>query len=93
MKATWNGVTLADSDETIVVEGNHYFPPSSVRHDLLSKTRMRTICPWKGIATYYSVERGGHSSPHAAWAYRRPWPWIRKIRDHVAFSSGVVVSD
>jgi uncharacterized protein (DUF427 family) len=91
MKATWNGVTLADSDETIVVEGNHYFPPGSVRQDLLSKTRLRTVCPWKGVATYYSVEADGGSIRNAAWSFRRPWPWIRKIRDHVAFGDGVEV--
>lgn len=91
MKAVWNGVTLAESEETILLEGNRYFPPEAVRHERLSKTRMRTVCPWKGVATYYSVDAVGESNRYAAWSYRRPWPWIRKIREHVAFSSGVEV--
>ena len=69
VKAIWNGVTIADSDETIVVEGNHYFPPHAVRPEHLSKTRMRTLCPWKGLASYYSVESGGQENRYAAWSY------------------------
>ena len=89
MKAIWNEVTLAESDETIVVEGHHYFPPESVRWVQLEKTRMRTLCPWKGIARYYNVEVGGERNRNAAWSYPQPLPWIRKIRRHVAFWSGV----
>jgi uncharacterized protein (DUF427 family) len=91
MKAVWNGVTLAESDETILLEGNHYFPPEAVHRDKLVKTRLRTLCPWKGVASYYSVEGDGEGGRNVAWSYRRPWPWIRKIREHVAFSSSVEV--
>ena len=89
MKAIWNEATLAESDETIVVEGQHYFPPESVRWEQLETTRMRTLCPWKGIARYYDIEAGGERKRNAAWSYPRPLPWIRKIRRHVAFWSGV----
>ncbi len=91
MKAIWNGVTLAESDHTVVIEGNHYFPPESVNPDHLSPTAMRSLCFWKGVARYYTVHAGGSSNRNAAWTYRRPLPWIRKIRDHVAFWNGVEV--
>jgi uncharacterized protein (DUF427 family) len=91
MKATFNGVTIAESDETVVVEGNHYFPPESVERAHLSPTRMRTLCPWKGLAIYYSVTAAGSTSKNAAWTYRRPLPWIRKIRGHVAFWGDVEI--
>ncbi len=91
MKAVWKGEVLADSDETIVVEGNHYFPPDSVDFERLGPSRMKSICPWKGLASYYTVETGGERNRNAAWTYRHPFPWIRKIRDHVAFWNGVEV--
>ncbi len=91
MKAVWNGVTLAESEETIFLEGNHYFPPEAVERDKLVKTRVWTVCTWKGMASYYSIEIDGKSRGNAAWSYRRPWPWIRKIREHVAFSSRVEI--
>jgi uncharacterized protein (DUF427 family) len=91
MRAIWNGTVLAESEETIVVEGNHYFPPDSVRAQHLRPARMVSLCPWKGVARYYTVEAGGQRLPNAAWYYPRPWPWIRKIRDHVAFWNGVEV--
>ncbi|MBA2342833.1 MAG: DUF427 domain-containing protein [Thermoleophilaceae bacterium] len=93
MRAIWNGTTLAESDATVVVEGNHYFPPESVHWDRLEPTRMRSLCPWKGIARYYTVSAAGERSRNAAWSYRRPLPWIGKIRAHVAFWSGVDVRD
>ena len=93
MKAVWNGVVLAESDETIVVEGNHYFPPQSVDFNCLERSWMRSACPWKGIAAYYTVHAGGASNRDAAWSYRQPLPWIRKIRDHVAFWGGVKVTE
>lgn len=91
MKAVWNGVMLAESDETIVVEGNHYFPPESVDFTHLKPSWMRSLCFWKGLASYYTVEAGGERHRDAAWTYRHPLPWIRKIRDHVAFWDGVEV--
>jgi len=91
MKAIWNGAILAESDETIVVEGNHYFPPESVDNRYLKTTAMRSVCPWKGLASYFTVEAEGRRERNAAWTYRHPFPWIRKIRDHVAFWGSVEV--
>lgn len=91
MRATWNGVTIADSDETILLEGNHYFPPDSIDWDHLSATRMRSVCPWKGLARYYTVTASEQEGRNVAWSYPHPWPWIRKIRGHVAFWGGVEV--
>ncbi|MEX2448620.1 MAG: DUF427 domain-containing protein [Solirubrobacterales bacterium] len=91
MKAVWNGVVLADSEETLVIEGNHYFPPESVEMRYLKPSMMRSLCPWKGVAGYYTVEVEGKTDRNAAWTYRHPFPWIRKIRDHVAFWGDVEV--
>ncbi|MFN8162149.1 MAG: DUF427 domain-containing protein [Solirubrobacterales bacterium] len=91
MKAVWNGVVLAESDDTKVVEGNHYFPPDSVDHRYLKRSAMRSLCFWKGLASYYTIEAGGKTSRLGAWTYRHPYPWIRRIRNHVAFWNGVEV--
>lgn len=91
MKAVWNGVTIAESDDTIVIEGNHYFPLESIQPDALHASRMKSLCPWKGLASYYDVDAGGLQSSNAAWTYRHPYPWIRKIRNRVAFWNGVDV--
>lgn len=91
MKATWNAVTLADSDRTVVVEGNHYFPAESVNWEHLRATPRRSVCPWKGIARYYAATTADGENRNAAWSYPRPYPWIRKIRGHVAFSNGVEI--
>lgn len=86
-----NGVVLADSDHTIVVEGNHYFPPESVAWDHLQPSRLRTVCPWKGIASYRHAAVGDDVVRNAAWIYRRPLPFARRIRGHVAFSPWVAI--
>jgi uncharacterized protein (DUF427 family) len=91
VKATWNGETIAESNRTVLVEGNHYFPPESVNHQQLERTRMRSLCPWKGLASYYTVVAGDETNVNAAWTYRHPYPWIRKIRNHVAFWQGVEI--
>jgi len=91
VKAVWNGVMLAESEETIVVEGNHYFPPESVDFSHLKPSSMRSPCFWKGLASYYTVDAGGERNRDAAWTYHHPLPWIRKIRDHVAFWNEVEV--
>jgi uncharacterized protein (DUF427 family) len=91
MRAIWNGTTVADSNDTILLEGNHYFPPDSVDRDRLSATRMRSVCPWKGLARYYTVTAGGQENCDAAWSCARPFPWINKVRNHVAFWGGVEV--
>lgn len=91
MKAIWNSVIIAESDDTLIVEGNHYFPLESVRPNVLHKSAMKTLCPWKGLASYYHVEVGEIRNPSAAWAYRHPYPWIRKIKNRVAFSGDVEI--
>lgn len=91
MRAVIDGVTLAESDETIVVEGIHYFPAESIDRRYLKPSAMRSLCFWKGLASYYTIEVDGRRHRHAAWTYRHPLPWIRKIRDHVAFWGEVEV--
>jgi uncharacterized protein (DUF427 family) len=91
MRATCNGATIAQSDETILVEGNHYFPPESVDSTFLRRSRMKSLCPWKGVASYHHVQVAGERSANAAWSYRHPYPWIRKIKNRVAFWNGVDV--
>ncbi len=91
MRASLNGVTLAESDKTIVIEGNHYFPPASVNWDSLRKRQLRSLCFWKGVARYFDVEVGDQPAKGAAWTYHHPYPWIRKIRGHVAFWGPVEV--
>jgi uncharacterized protein (DUF427 family) len=91
MRASLNGVTLAESDETIVVEGNHYFPPGSVDWEHLQERQLRSLCIWKGVARYYDAEIGGEVVKGPAWTYHHPYPWIRKIRNHVAFWGPVEV--
>ncbi len=91
--ATWNGAVLARSDETVVVEGNHYFPPDSVDRDLVEEVDQTTVCPWKGTASYYDVVVDGERNPGAAWYYPAPKDAAAEIKDHVAFWRGVEVTD
>jgi uncharacterized protein (DUF427 family) len=93
MRAIWNGETIAESEDTVVVEGNHYFPLASVDERFIAPSRMKSVCPWKGVASYYHVDAGGTRLPNAAWTYRRPFPWVRRIRRRVAFWHGVEVVD
>jgi uncharacterized protein (DUF427 family) len=90
-KATWKGETLAESDRTIIVEGNHYFPPESVRIGFFQPSETHSVCPWKGTASYYDVEVRGEKNPDAAWYYPDPKPAAAQIRDHVAFWKGIRV--
>ena len=92
MKAVWKGETLAESDAARVVEGNHYFPPDSLRREFLKPSDKTTVCPWKGTAGYHDVEVGGETNPGAAWFYADPKAAAAEIRDHVAFWKGVEVS-
>ena len=91
MKATWNGATIAESDKTIVVEGNHYFPPESVNRDYLQASSKHTTCPWKGEASYYSVVVNGETNQDAAWYYPEPKTAAAEIQNHVAFWRGIKV--
>jgi uncharacterized protein (DUF427 family) len=91
MKAVWNETVLAQSDRTIVVEGNHYFPPESIRREYFQESKTRTTCPWKGQASYYDVLIDGDSNRDAAWYYPEPKEAAREIKNHVAFWKGVRV--
>ncbi len=83
---------IAESDDTIVVEGNHYFPPGSVNKDLLQPSGTHTICPWKGIASYYSIAVNGRVNKDAAWYYPDPKDAAKEIKDYIAFWKGVAVT-
>ncbi len=91
MKAIWNGVVIAESDRTIVVEANHYFPPESVRREYLQPSDTHTTCPWKGVASYYHIVVGDQVNRDAAWYYPEPKPAASHIKDYVAFWHGVQV--
>ena len=90
-KAIWNGVVLAESDNTEVVEGNQYFPPDSVKREYFKESSTHSTCPWKGLASYYSIEVNGQENKDAAWYYPQPKDAAKQIKDHVAFWKGVEV--
>jgi uncharacterized protein (DUF427 family) len=91
-KAIWNGVVIAESDDTVIVEGNHYFPADSIKHEYFVESSHHTICPWKGTASYYDVVVDGETNRAAAWYYPSPKPAADQITDRVAFWHGVQVS-
>jgi uncharacterized protein (DUF427 family) len=92
MKAVWNNHVIAESDNTVVVENNHYFPKQSVKADFLKHSNTHTSCPWKGIASYYSLDVDGKQNPDAAWYYPEPKQAAANIKDHIAFWKGVQVT-
>jgi uncharacterized protein (DUF427 family) len=89
--ASWNGVTIAQSDDTVVVEGNHYFPADAVRSEYLAPSDHTSICPWKGTASYYTLVVDGAENADAAWYYPAPKPEAEHIRGRIAFWKGVRV--
>lgn len=91
VRAIYDGQVLAESDDTVVVEGNHYFPPDSLTPGVLLDSPTRTLCFWKGQATYHSLAVGEGVVPDAAWSYPQPWPLARRIAGHVAFGPQVRV--
>ena len=91
MKATWKGAVLAESEETVVVEGNHYFPAESVSREHFRESATHTTCPWKGLASYYDVVVGDEVNKDAAWYYPEPKEAAKEIKGHVAFWRGVRV--
>ncbi len=91
-KASWNGVTIADSDDTVVVEGNHYFPLASIDPALLKASNTTTVCGWKGMANYYTLIAGGAENQDAAWYYAAPKDAAKNIKDRVAFWKGVKIA-
>ena len=93
MKAMWENTVLAESDKTIVVEGNHYFPPESVKKEYFHSSDTHSTCPWKGLASYYHVDAGGKVNQDAAWYYPEPKEAAKQIENYVAFWRGVKVSE
>ena len=91
-KATWNGAVLAESIETIEIEGNQYFPPESVNRQYLEDSTMHSTCPWKGEASYYHVVVNNEKNPDAAWYYPSPKDAAAQIKNHVAFWKGIQIS-
>ncbi len=91
MRAVWNGAVLAEVPRTIWLEGNHYFPPESLNREYFAASRAKSLCPWKGLASYYTVVVDGVANPNAAWYYPHPSPLARKIKNHVAFWNGVQI--
>jgi uncharacterized protein (DUF427 family) len=91
MKATWQGAVLAESDKTVVVEGNYYFPPDTINKEYFRESQTHTTCPWKGEASYYDVVVEGEANKDAAWFYPEPKEAASNIKDHVAFWRGVTV--
>ena len=90
-RANWNGAVIAESDECEVVEGNQYFPPGAVRREFLRESRTRSVCPWKGTASYYDVVANGETNKDAAWYYPEPKPAAGNIKGYIAFWKGVTI--
>jgi uncharacterized protein (DUF427 family) len=90
-KAIWENTVLAESDRTIEIEGNQYFPPDAIRQEFLKPNDHHTTCPWKGLASYYDIEINGKKNSSAAWYYPEPKPEAKQIKDYVAFWRGVRV--
>lgn len=93
IRAIWNETVLAEAERTRRVEGNHYFPPESVRQEHFEPSKSWTLCPWKGVARYYTVRLGDEVYPDAAWYYPHPSPLARRIKNHVAFWPGVRIEE
>ncbi len=91
MKAIWNDTVIADSDDTVLVEGNHYFPESSLKREFITFSNHKTSCPWKGQASYYSLNVNGAVNTDAVWYYADPKPEAASIKGRVAFWKGVKV--
>jgi uncharacterized protein (DUF427 family) len=92
MKATWNGKVIAESDETINIEGNQYFPPESVKKEFISGSETQTVCHWKGTASYFDVVVDGQTNKDAAWYYPEPSGLANKIKNYIAFWHSVEVT-
>ncbi len=93
MKALWNNTVIAESADTVVVEGNHYFPPDSIAVEFFKPSTTTTVCPWKGTASYYTLDVGGKQNPDAAWYYPDTKSAADEIKGHIAFWKGVQVGD
>ena len=91
MKAEWNNEVIAESDATIVIENNQYFPLESVKKEYLKPSSTHTTCPWKGLASYYTLEVDGQQNPDAAWFYPEPKDAAKQIKNYIAFWKGVKI--
>ncbi len=91
MRATWNGAVLAESNETVEVEGNQYFPRESLNEEFFAESTHTSVCPWKGTANYFTLRVEGEENPDAAWYYAEPKDAAKEISGHVAFWKGVTV--
>ncbi len=93
MKAIWNGKVIAESNETIKVENNHYFPESSVNKQYLANSQTHTVCPWKGDASYFNIKIDGEVNKDAAWYYPDPKPAAKDLKNYIAFWKGVEITE
>ncbi len=93
MKAYWNDTLIAESDNTVVVEGNHYFPEESLDKKLITESTTTSVCPWKGTANYYSISVNGKTNQDAIWYYSNPKEAAKQIKGRVAFWKGVLISE
>lgn len=93
MKAIWNNQVIAESSNTIIIDGNHYFPPTSVNKDFLNTSETHTMCGWKGQASYYTIAVNGQINIDAAWFYPSPYDKAKSITNYVAFWKGVKITD
>ena len=91
VRAIWNGEVIAESERTVIVEGNHYFPPDAIVKEYFEPSDRTTICFWKGTASYYDVVVNGERNPGAAWFYPKPTQAAEKIKDHIAFWKGIKI--
>ncbi|HUZ61705.1 MAG TPA: DUF427 domain-containing protein [Hanamia sp.] len=91
MKAIWNNQVIAESNDTIIVEGNHYFPADAVNKEFLKPSDTHTTCPWKGFASYYTLQVDGKTNEDAAWYYPEPKEAAKEIKNRIAFWKGVQV--
>jgi uncharacterized protein (DUF427 family) len=92
MKAIWNNSIIAESDETVIIEGNHYFPPHAIKQEYFKPSNTHTVCPWKGTASYYNVDVNGKTNQDAAWYYPKASEMAKGIEGYVAFWKGVEVT-
>ena len=92
MKAIWNGIVIAESDNTVVIEGNHYFPADTIKKEYFKSSETNTVCPWKGTASYYSIDVNGDVNKDAAWYYPETSDLAKAIKGHVAFWKGIEVT-
>lgn len=92
MKAIWNDQVIAESDSTVIIENNHYFPPESIKQEFFKSSDLHSTCPWKGQASYYNLEVDGQTNKDAAWYYKEPSALAKGIKNHVAFWRGVEVT-